>query len=199
MRRIHRMFVLATLLAIAPALAGCSDFDPDKLDVFHLNDKKKLPGKREPLFPNGVPGVSQGIPPEYMKGYQQQQDQQADAALAQPGVAPGNNAAAAKPKTQKTAAVTPVETKPKAKPKAKPRARKAKPKPKTKTKTAAPAAAQPAAQPAAAPPPPQQMPPWPAAQSQQQQGTSAPWPSSSTQGNTTTPWPAAPSPGSFSR
>lgn len=200
MRRIHRMIVLATLVAIAPALAGCSDFDPDKLDIFHLNDKKKLPGSRVPVFPEGVPGVSQGIPPEYMKGYQQQQDQQANAALGQPGATPDSNtnnsdaakAANQKSANQKTAAVTPVETKPNPKPKAKPHARKVKPKP--KIKTAAPAAAQPTAQPAAAQQ--QQMAPWPGTQPQQQPGTS-PWPAGS-QGNTTAPWPASPSPGTFS-
>ena len=55
----------------------------DKLDVFGLNKKKPLPGKREALFPNGVPGVTQGIPPQYMKGYQQKQQQEAAAAAAQ--------------------------------------------------------------------------------------------------------------------
>jgi outer membrane biosynthesis protein TonB len=187
MRRVHRMIALATLLAFGSALAGCSDFDPDKLDVFHLNDKKKLPGKREPLFPNGVPGVSQGIPPEYMKGYQAQQDQAATAALGepaagQPGAAPANNAAAPQPANQKTAAVTPVESKPKPKPRPKPRA-KAKPKPKHKPK----AASKPAPQPAAAPQQ-QQTQPWPG--TQPQRGSAAPWPSTP-QDSTTAPWPGS--------
>ena len=42
----------------------------DKLDIFGLSEKKKLPGERKDLFPGGVPGVTQGIPPEYMKGNQ---------------------------------------------------------------------------------------------------------------------------------
>lgn len=43
--------MLATLALAIPALAGCSNFDPDKLDVFGLNEKKKLPGDRKELFP----------------------------------------------------------------------------------------------------------------------------------------------------
>ena len=62
--------LLAALLALAPVLAGCEDFDMDKLDVFGLNKKKKLPGERKEVFPGGVPGVTQGIPPEYLKGNQ---------------------------------------------------------------------------------------------------------------------------------
>jgi len=196
MRRVHRIVVLATLIVIAPVLAGCADFDPDKLDIFHLNEKKKLPGKREDLFPNGVPGVSQGIPPEYMKGYHEQQVQAADAALAQPGATtPGSNAAAGKP-AQHTTVATSVETKSKPKPKPKYVRHKAKPKPKLKPQTAEPApAAEP--QPAAAQPQ-QQMPPWPGSQPQQQQVTTSPWPSTPPS-NSSSPWPSAPAPGTFSR
>src|SRR5512135_493843 len=70
MRRIQRIVLVAAMVAIAPVLAGCENFDMDKLDVFGLNEKKKLPGERKPVFPEGVPGVSQGIPPEYLKGNQ---------------------------------------------------------------------------------------------------------------------------------
>src|SRR3954468_7896473 len=64
------ILIFVGLLAIAPVLAACTDFDPDKLDFFHLNEKKKLPGDRKPMFPEGVPGVTQGIPPELTKGHQ---------------------------------------------------------------------------------------------------------------------------------
>ena len=77
-RTIRHVVVLTVLAACAPALTACADFDLDKLDVFHLNEKKKLPGERKDVFPDGVPGVSQGIPPEYMKG-----NQPADAAAEQ--------------------------------------------------------------------------------------------------------------------
>jgi hypothetical protein len=97
MRRKYRIALLAGLIAVAPAIAGCSDFDLDSLDVFHLNEKKKLPGERKELFPGGVPGVTQGIPPEYLKGNQQQQP---EAAIpdAPPATAPG--AAGAPPSAQ---------------------------------------------------------------------------------------------------
>ena len=68
MRASSRIVLLTTLALAIPALAGCADFDLDKLDVFGLNEKKKLPGERKELFPGGVPGVTQGIPPEYVKG-----------------------------------------------------------------------------------------------------------------------------------
>ena len=61
--------MLVVLVAIMPVLAGCDSFDPDNLDIFGLSGKDKLPGKRELLFPGGVPGVTQGIPPQYVEGY----------------------------------------------------------------------------------------------------------------------------------
>src|SRR5882762_1301266 len=72
MRRIYRIVFLIALAAALPALSGCADFDADKLDIFGLNEKKKLPGDRKAVFPEGVPGVSQGIPSELVKGNQQQ-------------------------------------------------------------------------------------------------------------------------------
>ena len=70
MRRMQRVMLLVALIVVAPVMAGCSSFDPDNWDFFGLNEKKKLPGDRKQLFPEGVPGVSQGIPPEYVKGNQ---------------------------------------------------------------------------------------------------------------------------------
>lgn len=109
MRRMHRIVLVATLVALAPVLAGCADFDLDKLDVFGLNEKKKLPGDRKPLFPEGVPGVTQGIPPEFIKSNQ-----------------PPPNSAQTQPAepAKQAAAVEPVEEpKPKPKPKRKPKPR----------------------------------------------------------------------------
>ena len=80
MRPFTRIVLLAVLVAVTPVLVACEDFDMDKFDVFGLNKKKLLPGKREAVFPNGVPGVTQGIPPEYMKGYQEKQQKEAAAA-----------------------------------------------------------------------------------------------------------------------
>ena len=70
MRSIHRIVLLTVLATVAGSLTACTNFDPDKLDVFGLNEKKKLPGERREVFPGGVPGVTQGIPPEYVKGNQ---------------------------------------------------------------------------------------------------------------------------------
>ena len=113
MRRMHRIVLLVGLVALAPVLVGCESFDMDKLDVFGLNEKKKLPGDRKELFPQGVPGVSQGIPPEYIKG-----NQQPESAQTLP-VEPEKPATAGKP-AKKTAAVQPADE-PKPKPKRKPK------------------------------------------------------------------------------
>ena len=183
MRRMQRIVLLATLVAIAPVIAGCADFDPEKLDIFGLGDKKKLPGDRKPVFPEGVPGVSQGIPPGYVMGDQPP----ADTSQAVP-VEPVNSAPAEETQ-KKTAAVAPAEE-PKAKPKPK-RTVKRKPKPSAATA----AAPEPAAQ--------QPLPAWPAPDQQpaSQQAPSS-WPaqgqSSSTAPNTE-PWPSAPPSGTFSR
>src|SRR5579875_3788797 len=198
MPRVRALVLAAALTGAAAVLAGCENFDLDKLDVFNLNEKKKLPGERKELFPGGVPGVSQGIPPEYLKGHEQDQP---GAAIPTPAAQPGEQTATSE--EGKTAAVAPAaqassktEAEPKSEPKPKPKAKaKAKPKPKRQgepeTKTAGPSAApQPAAQP--------QSQPWPASPSQSQQGTSAPWPSTE-QNQVTAPWPAAPAPGTFSR
>jgi len=176
MRRMHRIVLFAGLVALAPVLAGCENFDMDSLDVFHLNDKKKLPGERKEVFPEGVPGVSQGIPPEYLKG-----NQQADTALAPDGAAavaaPGEKSGAATP-SAKTAAIEPAaEPKLKPKPKPKPKPRTAKQQPKQGT-------APPAAQ--AQSNDQQQLAPWP--------GSTQPPPAAQA-----APWPSAPPPGTFSR
>lgn len=175
MPRIYRFALLAVLIGAMPVLSACENFDLDKLDVFGLNEKKKMPGERKPLFPNGVPGVSQGVPPEYLKGNLQEQP---GAAIADPAPPPAPAA-----DQKKTAAVAPAappkaaEEKPKKKANAKP-----------KTKVAAPAPA-PAQQQQKSAPWPDQAPP--------QQGTAAPWPTQ--QNEATAPWPASPPPGTFSR
>jgi hypothetical protein len=95
----YRTVLIDGLLALTPVLAGCADFDMDSLDIFNLNQKKKLPGERKEVFPDGVPGVTQGIPPEYLKGNQQQ----ADTALT-PDAAAAPPAGANPPPAAKTAA-----------------------------------------------------------------------------------------------
>jgi outer membrane biosynthesis protein TonB len=132
MRGARGVALMLLLLPLGGLLAGCDSFD-----TFSLFDtKKKLPGVREPVFPNGVPGVTQGIPPELMKGYQEQSS-------------PDPAAAAAAATAEK---IEPPKPAPKPKPKPKPKPRTA-------------AAPQPAAQPPQQAQPPYQQPaPQPAAQ-----------------------------------
>ena len=171
MRRMHCIVLLTGLLAIAPVLAGCEDFDMDKLDVFGLNKKKKLPGERKELFPEGVPGVTQGIPPEYLKENQPPPD--TAQAPANSAAAPDKGAAPA----SKTASVAPAEEpKPKQKPKRKP-------KPRTAARPTV--AVQPVGQ--SQDQGQQPLAPWP----------NSPPPSG--QSTSTAPWPSAPPPGTFSR
>ena len=87
MRRSQRLIATAVVIALSGALAGCggggmSSFDPSDLLDF-LDTKKKLPGERKPVFPDGVPGLEQGVPKQLYKGSRQEQiDQNAQAAAA---------------------------------------------------------------------------------------------------------------------
>lgn len=125
--------------ALGIALGSCTpggQFDPTEVFSNKIFDTKKpLPGDREPLFPNGVPGAETGVPPDLVKGYQPPAEQ----AATSPEAAPKPVAAAEeKPKP-----------KPRAKPKPKPALAKASPavpqKPPT-ANSAWPAPPQPAAQ-----------------------------------------------------
>ncbi len=85
MRRSQRLIAATVLIALSGALAGCGgglgNFDPtDMLDF--LDTKKKLPGERKPVFPDGVPGLEQGVPKELYKGARQQQIDQQNAQAA---------------------------------------------------------------------------------------------------------------------
>lgn len=63
--KLFRTAVLAAGLALP--LSACETFDLTNLIP---DSKKKLPGERREVFPEGVPGVSKGVPAELMKGYQ---------------------------------------------------------------------------------------------------------------------------------
>src|ERR1700744_5613099 len=74
MRRLQRLIAASVLIALSGALVGCSSsinsFDPmDWLDW--IDTKKKLQGDRKPVFPDGVPGVEQGVPKSLYKGAQE--------------------------------------------------------------------------------------------------------------------------------
>ncbi len=200
MRRFHRTVMLVALLALAPVLTACENFDPDKLDVLGLNKKKPLPGERKPLFPDGVPGVTQGIPPEYMKGHTEDQPGAAINVATPPPTESGNAPAAGEPAKQTAAAQSAAEQKPKpkAKPKPKPKPRQAARKPTQVTvqpSSKGQSSAQGQATPAAQQPAPA---PWPEPAQQQPQQAQSPWPAPA-QDNTPAPWPSAPPPGTFSK
>ncbi|HXX06896.1 MAG TPA: hypothetical protein VEJ43_02355 [Pseudolabrys sp.] len=179
MRRMRYAVTVAGLVLMGAVLAGCADgFDLDKLDVFGLNEKKKLPGERKELFPGGVPGVTQGIPPEYMKGNQPPPE------TAQ---APANDQT--KPPTAAGSKTAAAEEEPKPKPKRAP-----KPASTRITVGGPPGAGQ------QSPPAPQQQPqePWPQDSQPAQQPSQSPWPTQG-QTNTASPWPSSPNSGTISR
>ncbi len=114
--RCNRSLVrVGTMLAVVLVLAGCTkggQFDPTTLlDNNMFGSKKKLQGQREPVFPNGVPGTSTGVPPDLVKGYQPPPDQAANNGDAAAGAAAAPAAPAAEA----------AKPKPKLKPKPKPK------------------------------------------------------------------------------
>ena len=108
MQRLPHVVLIAAALTVAVPLAGCesiNNFDPSDWvpgDIF--NAKKKLAGERKPVFPEGVPGLARGVPPELLR------DQP------QPGADIGQQDL--RPPAQRAA----VEPEPKARPKARPKA-----------------------------------------------------------------------------
>ncbi len=120
MRRLQRLIAASVLIALSGAVAGCSSgissWDPmDMLDW--LDTKKKLPGERKPVFPDGVPGLEQGVPKSLYKGASQQeidqQNAQATAAAAPPPPpqdAKSKRSAKSKSKQPATASADPAAT-----------------------------------------------------------------------------------------
>jgi hypothetical protein len=154
-----RLVLAAMVAATGPVLSAC-----DSLDSFDIFDsKKKLTGERKPVFPEGIPGVASGVPPELVKGYHEQ-----DGGGLDPAKAAAEAAAepAAKPKKPKS------ELKSEPKPAPQRTASKPAPKPPSDPYGAAPTRA-------AAPEPAQQPAP---------QAATAPWPAAQPQAA----WPAAP-------
>jgi len=91
--------VLAAVVAAAgPVLSACETFD---LEIF--DTKKKLAGERRPVFPEGIPGVSSGVPPELVKGYHEPEGGGVDPAKAAAEAAAEPAAKPKKPKPQRTA------------------------------------------------------------------------------------------------
>src|SRR5712671_6843441 len=118
MRRSQRLIAAVVVIALSGALAGCaggmSSFDPSDL-LDWLDTKKKLPGERKPVFPEGVPGLEQGVPKNLYKGSAQEQIDQQNAAAAAAAAAPppdepkSKQAAKSKGKSKQAAAAATEE------------------------------------------------------------------------------------------
>ena len=158
MRLFARLTLVAAVTAAGPLLSACNSLD----SLQFWDTKKKLEGERKPVFPEGVPGITTGVPPDLYKGYRE-----ADGAPMDPAKAAAMAAAAEpeKPKVKIDSEHKPQHTaaKPAPKPASKPAATSDA---KTSASAGAPAAAPPAQATALAP--------WPAAQPQAQAG----WPGS---------------------
>jgi hypothetical protein len=137
-RRSRPLFRLGIAIALASAAAACTkggQFDPTTLlDNDMFDNKKPVVGQREPVFPQGVPGVTSGIPQDLYKGYQPPPDQAT--ADTSPGAAvtptPGQVAdTRAAPTPITPGAQAKVEEKPKPKPKPKPKVARAPEPPRT--------------------------------------------------------------------
>src|SRR5207302_5559748 len=72
----YRAILPLAVMTLGLGVAGCSSGGGgigdlvDKATDLIPNTKKPLPGERKAVFPEGVPGVPQGVPPELVKGYQ---------------------------------------------------------------------------------------------------------------------------------
>jgi outer membrane biosynthesis protein TonB len=84
------LFRIGSVAALTLVLAGCTkggQFDP--VEIFNddmFDTKSKLKGDRVPVFPQGVPGTTTGVPADLVKGYQPPPEQ-ADANTAPPAPA----------------------------------------------------------------------------------------------------------------
>lgn len=170
-RRNRSLLRLGMAVGLASALAACTQggqFDPTTLlDNDMFSSKTKLQGTREPVFPNGVPGATTGIPADLYKGYQPPPEQAADNGGAPTAIAPGGPGQA-KPE---------ATSEPKAKPK--PKVARAPPKPRTEISIGLARRPKPAAQQQAQP----AQAPWPSSSTAAQGQPPQPaWPTASPSG-----------------
>lgn len=79
----RRIVPMIALLCMGFGLSGCANGGLELDPAYWFPDgKKKLPGARQEVFPGGVPGVTQGIPPELVRGNPANQAAQQEQALA---------------------------------------------------------------------------------------------------------------------
>jgi hypothetical protein len=182
-RRSTPRLVLAGMVTIAvPLVAGC-----DFLDDIQGWNKKPLTGERKPLFPEGVPGVATGLPPDLMKGYREPESQVDPAKLAAEEAARAQAATKPKLPPQRTAGKPPSD------PNATPQRTAGKPPADPNAAPPRRTAAKPPSDPNAAPPQRtarKPSPPDPYAALDQRAAPTSPPPSSAPQGPPL-PWPGA--------
>src|ERR1700760_4700371 len=109
MRLSQRLIAAAVLMSLSGVLGGCSsslgNWDPtDLLDW--LDTKKKVQGDRKPVFPDGVPGLEQGVPKSLYKGAQQEPDPNAQEAAVPPAPPPDTKSKKTAKKSKQPAAAT---------------------------------------------------------------------------------------------
>src|ERR1700719_198891 len=69
-----RLLLAGVVVAAGPMLSACESQSSlitaiENIEIW--DSKKKLPGERKPVFPEGVPGVATGVPPEMVRGYRE--------------------------------------------------------------------------------------------------------------------------------
>jgi hypothetical protein len=159
MRPVARLVLAAVVVAAAgPVLSACDSLDTLS-DVW--DTKKKLAGERKPVFPDGVPGISTGVPPELVRGYREPEGGGPDPARAAAEAVSGPAEKPKKPKPQQ-----PQQTQRTA----------SRPAPRPQPVSSDPSVTAPAQQAA----PQAATAPWPAQQAAPQTAT-APWPSAQPQ------------------
>lgn len=195
MRRFRRKILTAAALCAGVALAGCSSLgslDP----TTWFDNKKPIPGERKMVFPEGVPGVPQGVPSELVQGNQPAADPAMIAAADASKPAGGAQAAA-----PAAATAAPAAAKSAARPRPKVATRKARPKAKQDPVRVAPASpeappTQVTVQPTRPQPASTDSSVWGPAPGQ---GAAAPWPAPTTRRAPGDVWPEPPTPNTFSR
>ena len=172
--RVRHVVLIVSVLCAGASLGGCANTGSFELDptTWFPDGKTKLKGERREVFPGGVPGVTQGVPPEYLRSAQQQAEQNPPAAEAQPAPPPAAQAQT-KSRPKKVARTAPPPADPNADDAPQQPARQAQ-----RPAQAAPSGAWPAPQPQSAQQQPQPQP-------QQAPANSA--------------WPAPPGSGTFTR
>jgi len=112
------LVLAAIVAATGPVLSACESLD--SFDIF--DNKKKLAGERKPVFPEGVPGVAPGVPPELVKGYREPEGGALDPAKAAAEAAAEPAARPKKPKPEPKPEPKPAPQRTASKPAPKPQA-----------------------------------------------------------------------------